>query len=162
MIKNLSYLSAVSVGVMLSGSVFAAPTAMPGSGTITSAQCIALDNNVKVQLSKGVVAAYECTDLSLKAATCHTSGTNKQQSHTCTYTQDEDSSGVPIAGAYTASAPAVCPSWTSTLTDADKAVNFTGPLAYGGKSGGGTVGPRQLNEKTCANNTIGTAVTDMN
>ncbi|MCK9532050.1 MAG: hypothetical protein M0R77_16020 [Gammaproteobacteria bacterium] len=161
--KTLAFLPAVAIGVLMSSQVFAAPITMTTSGLIKTVNCAALANDVSIQLSQGVVAAYECTPLSLKAATCHTKGSNKEQTHNCIYTQDQDEDGVPLAPeSWTASAPGVCPAYSDTLTEEQKKVTFTGPLAYGGKSGGGSVGPRQLLEKKCDDSTIGTAVNDMN
>ena len=161
MMKKLLPLSAVAIGVMFSAQAAASSGSIADSASLTPDTaggtniCEALSNNVTIQVSAGVVASWNCSDTSFTAATCHTTGTNKQQTITCSYQQDKDASGVLISGSYTASANE-CPAYDGTGTLPTKAT-FFGRIAYKGTSAGGKVAPTQMyNQTTCNLTTIQT------
>lgn len=149
MFKNIARLSLVA-GVMMSSSVMAASFGAADSATtasVTPAQCLALSNNVKIQLSKGVFASYACSDTSVNAGACHSTGTLKEQTVGCAYTATFDSSGLP-----TGSIPSdpSCPAWDgSGSAPTGNTGTFNGRLAFVGGSGGGTVGSYNLLNRVC-------------
>lgn len=162
MMKKLLPLSAVAIGIMFSAQASATTGAIAASSTLTpdpagANVCEALSGNITVQLSDGVNAAWNCGDTYFLAATCHTSGTNKQQTISCSYTQDVDSSGNPISGQYSKSAE-VCPDYTGDGAAPTKAT-FFGRVGFRGTSYGGSVATTQLyNETVCSTTSIQTLV----
>lgn len=132
MIKKLLTVSAVAALAVLSSQAQAAATAITDSSTITQTDCSALANNVKVELSENVVAAYNCDDWSFVAATCHTNGTNKSQT---------------VAAQYDASSN-LLPGYTGC--DASGQCTFVGRIGFRGWSQGGRVGAVPMGDSTCS------------
>lgn len=156
MLKNIARLSLVA-GVMLSSSAMAGSfgdTNAGSSNEITPINCIALNNNVTIQLSKGVYGAYTCGTNNITAATCHTSGTNKSQTVGCSYTVTYDSSD-NITGSVASAAD--CPAWDgSGSAPTNNTGTFTGRLAFIGGSGGGTVHQIELGSDSCGGSALTT------
>lgn len=150
MFKNIARLSVVA-GLMMSSSAMAGSFGAADSSTTASilpSQCTALSNNVKIQLSKGVFAAYACSDTSVNAGTCHATGTLKEQTVGCSYTATFDSSGLPTGSIK--SDPS-CPDWDgSGSAPTNLTGTFNGRLAFVGGSGGGTVGSYNLLNRVCS------------
>lgn len=77
--KKIAYVL-IAVGLGLSSSVFAAGTAIPENGIIAptgeGASCELLSEQIKVNLSSSVVAAYNCSEATntITVGTCHTAG----------------------------------------------------------------------------------------
>lgn len=147
MMKKLLPLTTLVAGALLSGQALAAGANITSGNAITPIDCAALDNNVTVQLSKNVYAGYTCNlaGTALRAGTCHSSGTNKETTQTCTWTS-EIVDGVTI---YT-------PNFTACGTTPDPVdataatqVTATGRVGFRGASGGGTVGPAELGSTNC-------------
>ncbi len=142
-------------GVMLSSNALAANFGSSAASTtaeITPTQCTALNNNVTIQLSKGVFAAYACSTTSVNAGACHSTGTFKSQTIGCSYTATFDSSGTPT-GSIKSSAQ--CPDWDgSGSTPVGVTATFNGRLAFVGGSGGGTVGQYELGDPVCNGTSI--------
>lgn len=65
-------------GVMLSGAAFAVQ--LPASGSVTMAQCAPLNEDVRINLSTGVVAGVICNTNAVALSACH--GTGKVTSRT--------------------------------------------------------------------------------
>jgi hypothetical protein len=160
MIKNIARLSAVAAGVLLSSSAMAGSFGSADAGTsntVTPINCIALDNDVTIQLSKGVFAAYTCGTNNVTAAACHTSGTNKSQTIGCSYTVTYDSSD-NITGSIPSSSG--CASWDgSGSAPTGNTDTFTGRLAYLGGSGGGTVHQTELGATSCGTGSLESLLT---
>ena len=161
MMKKLLPLSAVAIGVMFSAQASASSGAISASSTLTpdttggTNVCEALSGNITVQISDGVVAGWTCGDTYFIAATCHSTGTNKQQTISCTYTQDVDSSGNPISGQFSKSAE-VCADYDGSGTAPTKAT-FFGRVGFRGTSFGGSVATTQLyNQTTCGETSVQT------
>lgn len=137
MMKKLIPAAAVTVGMLLSAQANAAPVPFTGSTTeITPINCPALDNNITVQLSKGVFASFDCDNTSLLAAACHQTGTNKSQTLECVYYTDITDPLNPVVNPLPAYAAAGC---TAPIADPVQQVAITGRLAFGGSSSGGRV-----------------------
>lgn len=154
MINKIIPLSFIA-GVMLSGSALAANFGNADTSTtaeITPTQCTALNNNVTIQLSKGVFAAYACSPTSVNAGACSAIGTFKSQTIGCSYTATFDSSGQPT-GSIKSSAQ--CADWDgSGSTPTGVTATFNGRLAFVGGSGGGTVGQYELGDPVCSGTSI--------
>lgn len=139
MMKKLLPFGAAAFGLIISAQANAAAVAIVGnSNPLSPVECSALDNNITVQLSKGVIGAYNCDNLSFIAATCHTAGSNKTQTLECLY----DDSDQPLTGYNGCGAPS---------GDADNPTmqQFTGRLAYNGGSDGGRVTVAPLAGNDC-------------
>lgn len=153
MMKKLLTLSVIAMSAMLSAQANAAAVATNTSTQLTPTNCGALANNVQIQLSSGVVAAYNCDATSFVAAACHTSGTDKVQTVACVYVPDtavpcaDSTCQVPQTG-YTgcpaASTVAVAPGDPAFPT-----AQFDGRVSFGGGSGGGRVGLIPLGDSPC-------------
>lgn len=138
MMKKLLSLSAVAAGLLLSGHAFAATAAIAASTQITPDNCPALSNNITVQLSKGVVAGFNCGNSSFVVGTCHTVGTNKPQIVVAAY----DMSTIP---------PTLLPGYSNCSTDANglETCSFNGRIGFRGTSAGGQVGAAPLGDLPC-------------
>lgn len=152
MTKKLLYVLAIAAGSMLTTQAYSAPIAVGGTTTITpdATDCPVLDNNVKVQLSDGVVAAYNCTTTSFQAGACHNQGTNKEQTVDCSYKEVDDGTGVLTYPANSAG----CPAWDGTGTAPVATDTFTGRVGFAGASGGGTVSQANLEATICDTTTV--------
>ncbi len=159
MMKKIITLAAISTGMLLSAQANAAAIPFSGGTTeITPLNCPALDNNVSIQLSKGVTAAFNCDATSFAAAACHSNGTNKQQTLECLYYQVVNSNPVehlPMPGYET------CPAYDANAAT-PPTITFNGRLAFGAKSGGGRVTAIPLgNATSCDTTTILPAAPDV-
>jgi hypothetical protein len=156
MLKNITRLSLIA-GVMISGSAMATnfgSASTSSSVSISPANCTALNNNVTIQLSKGVFAAYDCNAATVLAGTCHSAGTYKQQTVSCSYTVNITSAGVSVSK----SSPG-CADWDgSGSAPVGNTDTFNGRLGFRGGSGGGTVGQINLESATCDGNAIDSKV----
>jgi hypothetical protein len=152
MSKKLLYVLAIAAGSMLTVQVQAAPIAIDATTTITpdAADCPVLDNNVKIQLSDGVIAAYNCTNTSFQAGACHEQGTNKEQTVDCTYQEVDDGDGNLTYPSNSAG----CPTWDGAGTAPTATDTFSGRVGFSGASGGGTVSQANLEATTCATGTV--------
>lgn len=144
MMKKLLPLAALAIGVLFSAQASATAGAIAASATlgpVGTNTCEALANNVTIQLSNGVVAGWDCSNTDFYAGTCHTTGTNKQQTITCTYTQDasDKSKWIPDS--------VVCPAYDATAGSVVKAT-FAGRVGFKGNSLGGSVSAQQLGTDT--------------
>lgn len=152
--KLLVSASILLIGISGAANAQSTSAALGQTGQITPDDCAALGNNVTIQLSNGVVAAYRCTANTFVAATCHSNGTNKQQTIPCTYTQDTDEDG-NLLDTWTASS-AQCPGYDPA--DTAESATFNGRIGFRGGSGGGSVGPVELADPTCSTTTVITLV----
>ena len=159
MLKNIARLSIVAAAVLSTNAMagnFGSATAST-SNTVTPINCIALNNDVTIQLSKGVFAAYTCGTNNLTAGVCHSSGTNKSQTIGCSYTVTYDSSDV-ITGSIPSSNG--CAAWDgSGSAPTGNTDTFTGRLAYVGGSGGGSVSQNELGNASCTTGALDTLLT---
>ena len=163
MMKKLLPLTAIAIGALFSAQASASTGSIASTATITPDTtgsnpnlCEALSNDITVQISDGVVAAWNCSTTSFTAATCHTTGTNKQQTIDCTYTEDKDDSGNGL-GTYTASS-VNCPTYTGT-GEAPTSASFQGRIGFKGSSAGGRVAAVELADTTvCTTSTVETLV----
>ena len=158
MLKNISRLSLVAA-VMLSSNAmagtFGSATAST-TNTVTPIACIALNNDVTIQMSKGVFASYTCGTNNITAALCHSSGTNKSQTIGCSYTVTYDSSDV-ITGSIPSSSG--CAAWDgSGSAPTGNTDTFSGRLAYVGGSGGGSVSQNELGIVSCTEAALTTLI----
>lgn len=141
MMKKLLPLSVLAIGTLFSAQASAASGATGASTIVLTPiagvnQCETMSNNVTIQLSKGVVAAWNCAPSSFRAGTCHTTGTNKQQTITCNYSFDATASAwVPSS--------AVCPAYDPAAGSSVQAT-FAGRVGFTGSSQGGSVTAVQL------------------
>ena len=150
MMKKLIRTAAVTTGILLSSQAFAAGIAFSNSSTeITPLNCEALDNNITVQLSKDVTAAFNCDASSFEAAACHSSGTNKNQTLTCLYYQE---AGVSPASFQPLPGYSACPAYDANA-DPVPSIPYTGRIAFGGASGGGRVTAIPLASSTTCDTT---------
>ena len=150
MIKKLLTLSAVIAGVMMSGQVLAATAAISTSTTVTPTHCPALANNITVQVSKDVMAGFNCGQFSYAAATCHATGTNKPQTVVAVYDLTV-TPNVLLAG------------YTNCSTNATTGVetcSFNGRVGFRGTSAGGSVGAAPLGDLACNTTNVVTLVPD--
>lgn len=150
--KKLLSMSAITMAVAITGQANAAATNVGADGIITPIDCAVLDNNVTVQLSENVHAAFNCTTTQFKAATCHTNGTNKTTTQTCEW----DSETVGDVTTYTPNFSAC----GTTPADPAPQVEYIGRVGFRGQSGGGTVGDVELTETDCDGTSVLTLVPD--
>lgn len=75
--KNISILVA---SLVMAGSVYAAPVPLASSGPVTMANCSLLNEDVRLNLTTGVVAGVDCSPTIIAISACHTAG--KQTSRT--------------------------------------------------------------------------------
>lgn len=150
MMKKIVSISAVAATLMLSGQALAATGVLESTGTVTAVECDALSNDVTVQLSKNVNAAWGCTAIQYSAATCHINGTNKSQTLTCSYTKNTATDGTVT---YTANG-STCPTWDGQGTAPVKTFTYVGRVGFTGGSGGGSVGSAELTAATCDKTTV--------
>lgn len=152
MIKKITSLSTIVAGIMMSGQVMAGAANLAASTTLTPTHCPALANNITVQLSKDVVAGFNCGTTSFVAATCHKTGTNKAQTVAPVWVDDGSGTGtMKIQDGY------------SNCTDTDNdgtedSCTFTGRVAFRGDSLGGSVAATPLGDDTVACNTTNIVV----
>jgi hypothetical protein len=154
MIKKALRFSMIAAGIALSTSAFAVDTVTAigpgGSTTISNVNdCSALANDVTVQLSDNVNAAYLCTSTSVIAGACHGKGTNKSQDFDCTYTPTDDGSGGTIY-----LTPTGCAAWDGTGTAPVGTYTNSGVVGFRGGSGGGTVGVVGMGVTICNATTV--------
>jgi hypothetical protein len=149
MMKKLVGLSAAAMCVMFSAQVSATSASFAITSTITpdpagTNYCETLSNNVTIQLSKDVYAAYNCAaaGTSFAAAACHANGTNKQQTITCVYTQDSSTLQ------WSTSTSSQCPAY-DPAAGASVPVTFQGRIGFKGSSSGGSVSAAQIDGTTC-------------
>jgi hypothetical protein len=157
MMKKLFSVSAVAAGVMLSGQALATTAAIANSETLTPAHCPALANNVTIQISKDVVAGFNCGNYSFAAATCHKTGTNKAQTVTAQFWDDD---GDPLT-------PMVVKDGYTNCSDTDAVpdgivdvCSFNGRVGFRGTSAGGQVGAVPLGDTPCSTIGVVTMVPD--
>jgi hypothetical protein len=154
MLKNIARISLVAAA-MLSTNAMAANFGSITAGTsnnVTPINCPALNNDVTIQLSKGVFAAYACSTSTVNAGACHTTGTNKSQTIGCSYTVTYDSAG-SISGSDPSSTG--CAAWDGFgSAPTGNTDTFTGRLGYRGGSGGGTVSQVELGSAACDGTSI--------
>ncbi len=152
----------VAAGLMFSTLANATAIGFGASRTITATNCPALDNDVEVQLSKDVKAAYNCDATSFVAAACHANGTNKTQTLTCVYITDPNDATqkIPFGGYADISACAGYP--VATPPNPTPTASYTGRVAFGAASGGGTVGAVPFPRNECTVVTIKDATADSN
>lgn len=150
MMKKLVGLSAAAACVMFSAQASATSGGFSTTETIApdpaaANYCETLNNNVTIQLSKGVFAAYNCNTAgtSFAAATCHGTGTNKSQTVVCSYVQDASTLQ------WSTDTSSQCPAYVSGMTEADRTVTFQGRIGFKGSSSGGSVGAAQIDGTTC-------------
>jgi hypothetical protein len=155
MMKKLSPLSAIAAGILLSTQVHAANGFSGNTTTITPNNCAVLDNNITVQLSKDVAAAYNCDATSFAAAACHGTGTDKSQTLTCLYYDDDNAANTPNVAL-----PAYATAGCGAFADPAPTVAYTGRVAFGGDSGGGRVTTLPFPQTTCDATTVETATPD--
>lgn len=95
--KKIAY-ALVLAGMGMSASVFAEPAAVPSSGQISAADdCELLSENVRLNLSTNVVAAFNC-DVATNTITvgaCHNAG-SRNSSLTCAQIGTDSTTGDPI------------------------------------------------------------------
>jgi len=152
--KKLISLFAIIGSLAMSATAMAVdtPTAIASSTTISNVtDCSVLSNDVTVQLSDGVVAAYDCNASpdSVIAGACHTSGTNKSQDFDCTYTSSTDGSGNTIY--LTADG---CPAWDGTGSEPVATYTNSGVVGFVGGSGGGSVTTQGMGVTSCDTTTV--------
>lgn len=131
MMKKLLSVSAAAALAVLSSQAQAAATTLTDSSTITPTNCLALANNVRVELSENVLASYNCDNWSVVAAACHTNGTNKSQT---------------VAAQFDASSN-LLPGYTGC--DASNNCTFVGRIGFRGTSQGGRVGAVPMGDSAC-------------
>lgn len=153
MMKKILAVTALTMGILMSGQSHAAAVSMAGTGTITPAECAVLSNNVTIQLSNKVFAAYNCTTTAVVAATCHQNGTLKVQTIPCSYLQNA------TTGVWEPSSPE-CPAYDPTATTQATSATFNGRLGYRGGSGGGSVGAINLESTVCDGAAVSAKVPD--
>jgi len=154
MMKKLLPLSAVVVGAMVTGQAHATATVLPTSGIITPLTCEVLSNNVTIQTSENVYASFNCTTTQFKAATCHSNGTNKTTTQTCSWTSETVNNTTTYTPNF--SACGTTPPGDGTV----KKVEYIGRVGFRGQSGGGRVGEVELTQATCDTTTVLTLVPD--
>ncbi|WP_141019776.1 hypothetical protein [Azoarcus sp. DD4] len=122
------------------GAASAAATAITSGTPIDTTACSLLRDRVTVNLSSGVVAAYNCdtTDNMIGVAACHTAGSQKPQTIECASTPDAQ--GNPVWN--DASCPAVA-------TDPPATFTIQGRRVFTGSSAGGNVAAGNLDSDTC-------------
>ena len=146
--------AAIAMGLLAASQVHAGTAIATQTSTISGGwdgQCNALGNNITVQLSDGVVASYFCAMVYLQAATCHTTGTFKTQTISCTYNPEYDAEGVQTGNWIPSSA--LCPGYDPAATTAQTAT-FEGRLGFRGDSYGGSVGEVELPQLSCNSTTV--------
>lgn len=95
----------IVAGVMFSGAASAA-ISLPASGTVPITTCTNLNEDVKINLTTGVVAGVSCTSARVALAACHTAGMLKSRSvgQKDVTTQDADGNNVVTKTACTVGA----------------------------------------------------------
>ena len=83
--KKLLIGSLVVAGFGFSGFVSAAGVTLPSDGVVTTTACELLADQVTINLSANVSAAYQCdtADAAIRIGTCHVAGSRAPRSVTC-------------------------------------------------------------------------------
>ena len=162
---KLLRISTLAAAVALSTNVFAAaddPTFIGAGGTHTISNvnnCTALANDVTIQLSENVFAAYDCGPGSVVAGACSSTGTNKSQDFDCTYTSAVDPADSNLmVGIY----PDGCAAWDPNTQNSPTGEVYTntGRVAFVGSAGGGTVGVFGMGTAVCSGATMINTITN--
>lgn len=157
MMKKILPLVAVAAGLVMSAQAHATGGYLAQSGNLTpnpsgTNVCEAIYNDITVQLSNGVLAAWNCSTNSFVAGTCHQSGSNKEQTIPCSYTEwfTYDIDGNETGHGFDKSANQ-CPDHDPNAVEQATSATFTGRIGFKGGSGGGKVGAAQLEDTTACN-----------
>ena len=135
----------ILAGVMISGA--ASAVQLPNSGNVTMAQCQPLNEDVRVNLSTGVVAGVICNANAVAVSACH--GTGKVTSRTVLA---RDVAAVPADGI-----PAHIASCTTVGVDGCTERTVVGPAMPSATTRLGTVNTQYPGGNTC---TVGGAETN--
>lgn len=147
--KKVAYMI-FAAGVTLSASAAIAGTAVPGNGIVDPAECELLSEQIRLNFSAGVNAAYNCNVATntIRVGTCHEAG-SRNPSVTCVQigTNDDDE---PIYNDDLCNAANVGQSVTVA----------NGYRGFFAQTSGGSVGAVFLGDDCTAENVAGNAYLD--
>ncbi|MBK3845173.1 hypothetical protein [Stutzerimonas xanthomarina] len=147
--KNLAALIAATT-IILSSSAFAAPTAIQSGSAIASTgtgSCAVLGDSVKLNLSKGVNGAYDCSEANnaINVGACHTAGS---RGTTLTCAQVGMSSGTNPVAVYNN------PGCTAANVGQDITVTTPSYRGFRASTTGGSVGAQSLSANCSASTAL--------
>lgn len=142
-------ISLAVAGFLFSG--MASAVQLPSTGTVVQTQCSNLNEDVRINLTTGVVAGVSCTNARVALAACHTGGMQKQRSVGQKTVAGTDAQGQPTSTVVSCTVGTADPDCTT--------VSVTGAAVPSSTTNAGTVNNQYPGTGAC---TAGVAETVAN